>query len=359
MAQNTIDDLSETFSSNLDFLGQSMQGGANANTIDTIFQKFAALIARFYSDLGGTGTVGGTANAITFTSASTYTSLTTGLIVAFKAASSISGAATFKLDALAAKDIKLANDTDVATGDIVQKQVYLVRYDTALDGGNGGWALLNPTQNIPVTYLNTQTFTSNGTYTPTAGTRWIKAIVKGGGGGGRSVGSTGFGAAHAGAGGGEGATAIYEGPVPVPTAVTIGAGGAANSDGAQSSLGALATAPGGSAGGAPTTTSAGIPGVSVGGPGGVVGTGTQTFPGQRGENGTATTDNNAGTSAVGGCGAGPGGGPGSATSGVSQGDGGAATGRGSGGGGAGSARGGGAGTGGAGLGGYVIVEEYA
>lgn len=147
MAQNTIADLSGTFSNNLDFLGQSMQGAANANTIDTIFQKFAALLARFYSDLGGTGTVGGTANAITFTSASTYTTLTTGLVVAFKATASISGAATFKLDGLAVKDLKIANDTDVATGDIVDKGVYLVRYDTALDGGNGAWVLLNPSIN--------------------------------------------------------------------------------------------------------------------------------------------------------------------------------------------------------------------
>jgi len=144
MAQNTIADLSGTFSSNTDFLGQSMQGSATANTIDTIFQKFAALLARFYGDLGGTGTVGGTANAITYTSGSTYTSLATGLVIAFKATSSISGAATFKLDSLAAKDIKLANDTDVTTGNIVQKQAYLLRYDAALDGGTGAWALLNP-----------------------------------------------------------------------------------------------------------------------------------------------------------------------------------------------------------------------
>lgn len=145
MAQNTIDDLSETFSSNLDFLGQSMQGGANANTIDTVFQKFAALIARFYSDLGGTGTVGGTANAITFTSASTYTSLTTGLIVAFKAASANTGATTFKLDGLATKDIKIAGDTDLGGSEVAANGVYLLRYDTALDGGSGAWVLLNPT----------------------------------------------------------------------------------------------------------------------------------------------------------------------------------------------------------------------
>lgn len=145
MAQNTIADLSTTFSSNTDFLGQSMQGSASANTIDTIFQKLAALVARFYSDLGGTGTVGGTANAITFTSASTYTALTTGLLIAFKAASSISGAATFKLDSLIAKDIKTGGDTDVAAGEIVANGVYLLRYDTALDGGNGAWVLLNPT----------------------------------------------------------------------------------------------------------------------------------------------------------------------------------------------------------------------
>lgn len=142
MAQNTIADLSGTFSNNLDFLGQSMQGSANANTLDTVFQKFAALIARFYSDLGGTGTVGGTANAITYTSASTYQTLEDGLILTFKAASSITGAATFKLDSLTAKAIRIAGDVDVRAGDIVANGIYLLRYDTSFASGSGAWVLL-------------------------------------------------------------------------------------------------------------------------------------------------------------------------------------------------------------------------
>jgi len=148
MAQNTIADLSGTFSSNTDFLGQSMQGSATANTIDTIFQKFAALLARFYADLGGTGTVGGTANAITYTSGSTYTSLTTGLVVTFKAASGNTAATTFKLDSLTAKKIRLQGDVDVMPGSLISKGVYALRYDSSMDSGSGAWVLLNPTPGI-------------------------------------------------------------------------------------------------------------------------------------------------------------------------------------------------------------------
>uniref|UniRef100_UPI00207B66B2 phage tail protein n=1 Tax=Escherichia coli TaxID=562 RepID=UPI00207B66B2 len=56
--------------------------------------------------------------------------------------------------------------------------------------------------------LNTQVITSSGTYTPTPGTRKIKAILTGGGGGGSSVIATSFSQTAFGGGGGSAATCI-------------------------------------------------------------------------------------------------------------------------------------------------------
>lgn len=76
--------------------------------------------------------------------------------------------------------------------------------------------------------INTQTFTTSGTYTPTPGTTRIKVTLVGGGGGGGGTGATGSGQAAVGVAAGAGGYAIGWLTVPgAPTAVTVGAGGTA------------------------------------------------------------------------------------------------------------------------------------
>lgn len=105
-------------------------------------------------------------------------------------------------------------------------------------------------------YLNTQTFTSSGSYTPSAGTSFIVVELVGGGGGGGAAGTS----SARGSGGGGGGyarkkiTSGFNGAT-----VTVGAAGAggvsmgAGGAGGTSSFGALVSATGGAGGNAETT----------------------------------------------------------------------------------------------------------
>ena len=104
--------------------------------------------------------------------------------------------------------------------------------------------------------LNVRTFTSSGTYTPTAGTKFVVVEVQGGGGGSGGVPATGPSSVAASGAGGAGAYAkayITSGFSGV--SVTVGAGGAAGTSGGgdggtggTSSFGSLVSCPGGTGG---------------------------------------------------------------------------------------------------------------
>jgi hypothetical protein len=143
MAKNTYADLSVTPASNTDLLNQNSSGSANANTIDTLIQNFAGMTARYYGDVGGLGTVGGSANAITVTSLSTYQSLASGMQIAIKASAANTGAATLNLDGLGVKSIRTQADGALVGGEIVASGRYLLQYDAALNSAAGGWTLVN------------------------------------------------------------------------------------------------------------------------------------------------------------------------------------------------------------------------
>lgn len=144
MAKNTIADLDTTAANNTDVLGQSTAGTATANTIDTIFQSTLGLVARAYGDIGGLGTIGGTADAITVTSLSTYQALESGLVITIKAGSANTGAATLNLDSLGVKKIRRRGDTALSANDIIANGRYILMYDAAYDTAAGAWVLMNP-----------------------------------------------------------------------------------------------------------------------------------------------------------------------------------------------------------------------
>lgn len=105
--------------------------------------------------------------------------------------------------------------------------------------------------------VNLQVFTSNGTYTPTAGMRYalVIATAGGGGGGGADVSANGWASSG---GGGAGATAIRlftASEIGASQSVTVGAGGTAGSvtgsnggDGGDTTFGSFMTAGGGTGG---------------------------------------------------------------------------------------------------------------
>jgi hypothetical protein len=199
MAKNTIADLDRTAANNTDILGQSNAGSANANTIDTLFMNLGAVMARFYEDLGGVLTVGGTADAITITTRSTYQSLEDGLIIGFKAASANTGAATVNVDSLGAKAIRHKGDSALGANAILANGFYWLRYDSAYNAAAGAWILCNPeasgtdlsayakldtadqvvTGGARITPLDLGTV-SSGTLTPDPGDRPIQYYTNGG-----------------------------------------------------------------------------------------------------------------------------------------------------------------------------------
>ncbi len=185
MAKNTIADLDTTAANNTDYLGVAAGGTADANTLETIIQSLAAIVARGYGDVGGTGTVGGTADAITLTSISTYQALEAGLTLAFKAGSANTGAATLNLDGLGAKAIRRQGDSALVANDIIANGRYLIQYDADYNSSAGAWVLLNPAgatvtgqQTIWVPAAGMTPATTNGAAPGTAETSTNKVMVK-------------------------------------------------------------------------------------------------------------------------------------------------------------------------------------
>ncbi len=140
-----------------------------------------------------------------------------------------------------------------------------------------------------------QRFTSNGTYTPTAGMVYctIECVGGGGGGGGSDGTSTTIAVGGTGGGGGSYAmTTTTAAAIGASKAVTIGAAGAAGLSAANggaggiTSVGALCIANGGSGG---IATSIAV--LRAGGAGGTAGTGDVTVPGCPGGNAVWTGDN--------------------------------------------------------------------
>ena len=104
----------------------------------------------FVTDIGGSLTTGGTANAITVTAASGFSSYANGRVVVFVAGATNTGATTLNVNSIGAKAVLKATGTGAAAlgvADIQSGCIYTVRYNTALNGGAGAWLLINPTVN--------------------------------------------------------------------------------------------------------------------------------------------------------------------------------------------------------------------
>lgn len=142
--------------------------------------------------------------------------------------------------------------------------------------------------------INIQTFTSSGTYTPTANMKYcIIECVGGGGGGGGAASAAASDVAPGGGGGGGGYARKFASSATIggSQTVTIGAAGSAGSagnnvggNGGDTSVGAICIGKGGT-GGSGNNGSSNV----AGGAGGVAGTGDLTFPGQPGGNSWLTT----------------------------------------------------------------------
>ncbi|MDI2595035.1 hypothetical protein POF45_26960 [Pseudomonas sp. 681] len=219
-------------------------------------QAYSAVGAAVLADTGSAANIYSAVNAVPYTSGT----IAHGIRQCVQFAHANTGASSYGPDGIGPFPIYNLNLLPLQGGEIslrgVGNMVFIV--DSAVNGGNGAFILLNCTGSAPTGRLiNVQTFTSSGTYTPTPGMVSCVIEVQGGGAGGAgatvpSAGNVSLGAP--GLSGAYGRGRFSAASVGSSQTVTVGAGGAggvgaAGTVGGSSSVGGLISAPGGIAGG--------------------------------------------------------------------------------------------------------------
>lgn len=152
--------------------------GQGPSTVNNSARQVMGRVAEWRGDVGGALTAGGTANAITVTANSAFTSYADGQRLTLRIAADNTSAATLNVNAIGAKSIRkmLATGESALTGAELQADgIYELVYSTALNTAAGGWLLLNPTGVDPATLvtltgsqtLTNKTLTSPAVNTPT------------------------------------------------------------------------------------------------------------------------------------------------------------------------------------------------
>lgn len=125
------------------------QEGQPPSTVNNSSRSMMQRVRELLSDLGGVTSTTGTANIITFTSKSPFSSYVDGIRVSFRASNTNTGSATLNVNSVGAKPIfTVSANTGVAPlagGNITANGIYELIYSSALDSNSGGWLLLNPT----------------------------------------------------------------------------------------------------------------------------------------------------------------------------------------------------------------------
>lgn len=123
--------------------------GQAPSTVNNSARFMMQRLKEFVADLGAIAAVGGSANVLTFSAKSSFSAYSDGIRVAFRAATDNTGAVTFNVNAVGAKPVvRFSLDGEIALtgGEIQGGGIYEVIYSAALNGANGGWLILNPTQ---------------------------------------------------------------------------------------------------------------------------------------------------------------------------------------------------------------------
>jgi photosystem II stability/assembly factor-like uncharacterized protein len=97
------------------------------------------------ADLAGVNTIGGTANAITVTTARVYTVYANTVYLAIRPTVTNSGPVTVNLSGLGAKKLlKMVEGgtAELAAGELLNQVIYTIRYSTTADSGQGAFLVL-------------------------------------------------------------------------------------------------------------------------------------------------------------------------------------------------------------------------
>lgn len=146
--------------------------GQAPSTVNNSARQMMGRLAELIGDIGGSLTAGGTADALTVTANSAFTTYANGRLLAFTAASDNTTAATLNVNSTGAKSIRkmtTSGDSALSGAEIQAGGVYLVQYSTAANAAAGGWILVNPTIDMAsfVTLTGSQTLTNKTLTSPT------------------------------------------------------------------------------------------------------------------------------------------------------------------------------------------------
>lgn len=147
--------------------------GQAPGTVNASARTMMKRVAELLADLGGTLTAGGSANVLTVTANSAFDTYANGRMVSFKAASDNTGAATLNVNSIGAKSLRRATiadgDAELVAGNVQAGCIYVAIYNTSLNGGAGGWALVNETTSFAgyVSLTGTETLENKTLTAPT------------------------------------------------------------------------------------------------------------------------------------------------------------------------------------------------
>jgi hypothetical protein len=119
--------------------------GQLPSTLNNSNRAEMAALASFRDDINGSLTTAGSSNAYTITTNIAFTALATGLMIAFKANHTNTGAATLAANGLTAKALRTQDDAALLPGQITNNGQYFAKYDAAANGAAGAWLIQNPT----------------------------------------------------------------------------------------------------------------------------------------------------------------------------------------------------------------------
>lgn len=114
------------------------------STVDNSGRAMMARVAELLKDIGCSITAGGSANAITVTAGSDFTTYSNRLVGGFTASNDNTGATTINFNSIGAKSLRLPGDIALSGGEIKTGLPYLCLYSTAANSAAGAWILINP-----------------------------------------------------------------------------------------------------------------------------------------------------------------------------------------------------------------------
>lgn len=145
---SSIFDWSTTAASNSNSDGAIVWSDGQApSSVDDSGRAMMGRVAEIVKDLGGALTAGGTANALTVTANSAFTTNVNGRFLALRIATTNTAASTLSVNSIGAKAIRkmlTSGESALVGNEMRAGGIYIFEYSEALNSAAGAWLLLNP-----------------------------------------------------------------------------------------------------------------------------------------------------------------------------------------------------------------------